>query len=63
MPRYGSPETGSAEEQAADLRLRRRHYTHFAPRDFDVSPYFEVVKPTLATGFDFHALQWAEDET
>jgi hypothetical protein len=28
----------------------------FAPRDFDVSPYFAVVKPTIEGGFDFHDL-------
>ena len=38
--------------------LHVRHYSLFVPRDFDVSPYFEVVKPTLAAGFDFHALAW-----
>jgi hypothetical protein len=35
-----------------------RHYSLYVPRDFDVSPYFEVVKPTLEAGFDFHALKW-----
>jgi len=29
------------------------------PRDFDVSPYFEVVKPTLKSEFDYHTLTWA----
>ena len=38
-----------------------RHHSLYAPRDFDVSPYFAVVKPTLELGFDFHTLQWAED--
>lgn len=42
--------------------LSVRHHSLFAPRDFDVSPYFEVVKPTIAAGFDFHALKW-QDET
>jgi len=37
-----------------------RHHSLFAPRDFDLSPYFEVVKPTLAAGFDPHALQWGD---
>lgn len=37
-----------------------RHHSLFTPRDFDLSPYFEVVKPTLADGFDFRALYWAE---
>ncbi|AVO40248.1 lipo-like protein [Simplicispira suum] len=34
----------------------------FVPRDFDVSPYFDIVKPALAEGFDFHRMHWeAED--
>ena len=32
----------------------------FAPRDFDISPYFEVVKPTLANGFDYKAMAWVD---
>lgn len=39
-----------------------RHHSLFAPRDFDVSPYFEIVKPRLAQGFDFHQLTWAEPD-
>ena len=35
-----------------------RHHSLFTPRDFDLSPYFEVVKPTLTQSFDFRALQW-----
>ncbi len=31
----------------------------YAPRDFDVSPFFRIVKPTLEGGFDPHALIWA----
>lgn len=41
--------------------LHIRHHSLYAPRDFDVSPYFEVVKPTLRPGFDPHGLAW-EDE-
>ena len=33
----------------------------FAPRDFDVSPYFHVVKPTVEHGFDYRAFQWDDD--
>ncbi len=41
-----------------------RHHSLFVPRDFDVSPFFEIVKPRLARGFDFHELTWADpDET
>ena len=42
-----------------DEILRVRHHSLYVPADFDVSPYFEVVKPTLEAGFDFHALKWA----
>lgn len=40
--------------------LHIRHHSLFTPRDFDVSPFFEVVKPTLAAGFDFRTLHWHE---
>jgi len=40
----------------------QRHYTHFVPRDFDQSPYFRVVKPTLEGGFDFHSIAWRPHE-
>ncbi len=33
-----------------------RHYSLFTPRDFDVSPYFKIVKPTIEHGFDYHSL-------
>jgi hypothetical protein len=39
--------------------LYARHYSQFAPGDFDISPYFEIVKPTLAQGFDPYSLTWA----
>lgn len=38
--------------------LQIRHHSLFAPRDFDVSPYFQVVKPSIEIGFNFHALHW-----
>lgn len=37
---------------------RIRHHTLFTPRDFDVSPYFRVVKPIIEGEFDFRALTW-----
>ena len=41
-----------------DEILHVRHHSLFVPRDFDVSPYFAVVKPTLVPGFDHRALTW-----
>lgn len=42
--------------------LHIRHYSLYAPRDFDVSPYFEIVKPALVHGFNFRALAWADTQ-
>lgn len=38
-----------------------RHHSLFTPRDFDVSPYFEIVKPTVRRGFDYKKLSWGRD--
>ncbi|GAA0719096.1 YiiX/YebB-like N1pC/P60 family cysteine hydrolase [Dokdonella soli] len=46
------------EEQAREI-LHIRDSSLYAPRDFDMSPYFRIVKPTLQHGFDPHALTWA----
>lgn len=43
--------------------LHIRHHSLFTPRDFDVSPYFRVIKPTLAGGFDYKALVWEGEAT
>ena len=47
-------------EQARQEILEIRHSSLYAPRDFDISPYFEVVKPTLVKGFDYKAMAWAD---
>jgi hypothetical protein len=39
-----------------------RHHSLFTPRDFDLSPYFEIVKPTLVYGFDYKRVRWAKEE-
>lgn len=45
-----------------DEILHVRHHSLFVPRDFDVSPYFEIIKPTLAQGFDHRLLRWHEPD-
>jgi len=45
--------------QACAEILHIRHHSLFAPRDFDLSPYFLIVKPHLAEGFDHRTLRWA----
>lgn len=45
-----------------DEILHIRHHSLFAPRDFDVSPYFRIVKPTLEAGFDYRTLRWGDGQ-
>jgi hypothetical protein len=40
--------------------LHIRHHSLYAPADFDISPYFEIVKPTLEEGFNYKGLTWID---
>jgi hypothetical protein len=42
---------------------RIRHHSLYVPRDFDISPFFEVVKPRLARTFDYRSAPWSEGNT
>jgi hypothetical protein len=50
----------AASETAWQDILEIRHSSLYAPRDFDISPYFEVVKPTLVKGFDYKTMVWTD---
>jgi hypothetical protein len=50
----GKPHPNSSREL-----LHTRHHSLYVPRDFDVSPYFQIVKPTIEVGFDHRLLAWA----
>jgi hypothetical protein len=39
--------------------LAVRHHSLFVPRDFDASPYFTVIKPSLSDEFNYKSLTWA----
>ena len=39
--------------------LHIRDSSLYTPRDFDLSPFFAVLKPELAAGFDYHKVTWA----
>ncbi|SFR44251.1 Permuted papain-like amidase enzyme, YaeF/YiiX, C92 family [Marinobacter daqiaonensis] len=39
-----------------------RHHSLFTPRDFDASPYFQIIKPSLAEGFDYREIDWEKHE-
>jgi hypothetical protein len=48
---------GSASARLEILEIR--HSSLYAPRDFDISPYFALVKPTIEQGFDYRSMAWA----
>jgi hypothetical protein len=52
-------QTERRHRQLAREIFHIRHHSLYAPRDFDVSPYFEIVKPTLARGFDYRQIEWS----
>ena len=53
--------------RSREMRRRReeiyyiRHHSLFSPRDFDLSPYFAVVKPTIERGFDYRGINWHDE--
>jgi len=48
----------------ARMVFRRRHHTLVTPRDFDLSPYFEIVKFNVVESrrFDYSQIVWDEHE-
>jgi len=56
LPRVTQIESRQARRDILEIR----HSSLYAPRDFDISPYFEVVKPTILCGFDYKAMHWAD---
>jgi hypothetical protein len=53
LPRLAANGDGHAAEEIEHIR----HSSLYTPRDFDLSPYFRVVKPTLEAMFDYKQLQ------
>jgi hypothetical protein len=35
-----------------------RKHGLYTPRDFDISPYFAVIKPVIVNKFNYHTLEW-----
>ena len=52
--------TRTRSRQARREILHIRDSSLYMPRDFDISPYFDIVKPTIELGFDYTSLHWAD---
>lgn len=56
LPKVTHVESRQARREILEIR----HHSLYAPRDFDISPYFAVVKPTVENGFDYRRLHWSD---
>ncbi|MHB8495914.1 MAG: C40 family peptidase [Casimicrobiaceae bacterium] len=62
LPHVDLRRSGAADcDDCLAETLLIRHHSLFTPRDFDLSPYFTIVKPTLDKGFEFRSLAWSAD--
>ena len=60
LPQHWKVCSGDTPGVCDDVLLDATHYSHFTPRDFDLSPYFEIVKPTIRGDFDYKKIRWLE---
>jgi len=56
LPKINRLESETARRDILEIR----HSSLYAPRDFDISPYFQLVKPTVENGFDYRRLAWID---
>ena len=57
------PEVRRVDAESRREILHIRHHSLYTPRDFDISPYFAVVKPTIETGFDYKQMMWDKERS
>ncbi len=65
LPRVERIKSRSSDLNRARRReiLHIRHHSLYAPVDFDLSPYFKIIKPTLEDGFNYKGLTWHEGDS
>lgn len=59
LPDISSNSVGKAFEKEI---LHIRNHSLFVPRDFDLSPYFEIIKPKLTSEFNYKMLEWSSED-
>ena len=62
LPQIETSGTRSITQGAREV-LHVRHHSLFTPRDFDISPYFQILKPEVECGFDYQELTWGSTAT
>lgn len=63
LPRVEKKTVLSKYHYSVQEILHIRHHSLFTPRDFDVSPYFQIIKPTIESGFDYRMLTFDDQST
>ena len=53
-------EPSNEKRKSKKFHFRKRHPTLFAPADFDRSPYFQIIKPTIESKFDHRQIPWVD---
>ena len=63
-PILPEPPAAQTLTQTASAKVKEIHHIQdtglFTPRDFDISPYFQVIKPDMPPNFDHHNLIWVK---
>ena len=59
LPAIEHVESASARREI----YRIRDSSLYCPRDFDISPYFAIIKPTIEMGFDYKAIDWSTESS
>ncbi|MCW9048508.1 MAG: YiiX/YebB-like N1pC/P60 family cysteine hydrolase [Gammaproteobacteria bacterium] len=60
LPEFEKAEGEAAENIEKEI-MHIRHYSLFTPRDFDISPYFEIIKPIIVSDFDYRNINWSKN--
>jgi len=56
LPRIEKKTLVSPYQYSVNEIYHIRHHSLFTPRDFDVSPFFKIIKPTIEQKFDYRSL-------
>jgi hypothetical protein len=56
LPNFTVLESETARREMLEIR----HSSLYVPRDFDVSPYFMVIKPSPAEAFNYKRIHWVD---
>jgi hypothetical protein len=54
------PRVERVDDESRREIMHIRHHSLYTPRDFDLSPFFDIVKPTIESTFDYRQIEWAD---